>query len=33
MITTAHVGIGIKGVEGAQAAKSSDYSIPEFRYL
>ena len=27
MINTAHVGIGIKGVEGAQAALCSDYAI------
>ena len=26
MITEAHVGIGIKGVEGNQAARASDYS-------
>jgi len=30
MITAAHVGIGIKGVEGHQAARASDYSIGEF---
>lgn len=33
MITEAHVGIGIKGVEGQQAARSSDYAIGEFRHL
>lgn len=27
MINMAHVGIGIKGVEGAQAAQCSDYAI------
>ena len=27
MINTAHVGIGIKGVEGSQAALCSDYAI------
>ena len=27
MITTAHVGVGISGLEGQQAARSSDYSI------
>ena len=27
MINSAHVGIGIKGVEGAQAALCSDYAI------
>ncbi|CAD8160132.1 unnamed protein product [Paramecium pentaurelia] len=33
MITAAHIGIGIKGVEGQQAARASDYSIGEFRIL
>ena len=33
MITAAHVGIGIKGVEGHQAARASDYSIGEFKDL
>jgi len=33
MINTAHVGIGIKGVEGAQAALCSDYAISEFQIL
>jgi phospholipid-transporting ATPase len=33
MITAAHVGIGIKGVEGQQAARSSDYAIGEFKIL
>ena len=33
MITAAHVGIGIKGVEGYQAARASDYAIPEFKIL
>lgn len=27
MITAAHVGIGIRGVEGQQAARASDYAI------
>ena len=27
MITAAHVGIGIAGLEGAQAARASDYAI------
>lgn len=27
MITQAHVGIGIEGLEGMQAARSSDYVI------
>ena len=30
MITAAHVGIGISGLEGMQAARSSDYSIGQF---
>ncbi|GFV88598.1 phospholipid-transporting ATPase IA [Trichonephila clavipes] len=33
MIQSAHVGIGISGVEGLQAACASDYSIAQFRYL
>lgn len=33
MITAAHVGIGIKGLEGQQASRASDYSISEFRFL
>ena len=33
MITAAHVGIGIKGVEGQQAARASDYSLGEFKVL
>ncbi|CAD8165511.1 unnamed protein product [Paramecium octaurelia] len=33
MITQAHVGIGIRGLEGQQAAKASDYAIGEFKHL
>jgi phospholipid-transporting ATPase len=33
MIQSAHVGVGIKGVEGMQAFNASDYGIPEFRFL
>lgn len=33
MITEAHVGIGIKGVEGQQAARASDFAIGEFKHL
>jgi len=33
MITTAHVGIGIIGLEGQQAARASDYAIGEFKLL
>ncbi|KYQ90192.1 P-type ATPase [Tieghemostelium lacteum] len=33
MIQTAHVGVGISGEEGLQAARSSDYAIAQFRFL
>nr|CAG4643715.1 EOG090X00X3 [Lepidurus arcticus] len=33
MIQKAHVGVGISGVEGIQAACASDYSIAQFRFL
>lgn len=33
MITAAHVGIGISGLEGQQAARSADYAIGQFKYL
>eukprot|EP01028_Stygiella_incarcerata_P014298 TRINITY_DN933_c0_g1_i3.p1 TRINITY_DN933_c0_g1~~TRINITY_DN933_c0_g1_i3.p1 ORF type:complete len:1250 (+),score=273.44 TRINITY_DN933_c0_g1_i3:141-3752(+) len=33
MIQAAHVGIGISGVEGLQAARAADYSIAQFRFL
>ncbi|XP_018495288.1 phospholipid-transporting ATPase IA-like [Galendromus occidentalis] len=33
MIQAAHVGVGISGIEGLQAACSSDYSIAQFRFL
>ena len=33
MIQEAHVGIGITGKEGLQAARCSDYSIAQFRFL
>eukprot|EP00163_Fabomonas_tropica_P014181 TRINITY_DN2587_c0_g1_i2.p1 TRINITY_DN2587_c0_g1~~TRINITY_DN2587_c0_g1_i2.p1 ORF type:complete len:1102 (+),score=256.90 TRINITY_DN2587_c0_g1_i2:1098-4403(+) len=33
MIQAAHVGIGISGEEGLQAARAADYSIAQFRYL
>jgi len=33
MINAAHIGIGIEGVEGTQAARAADYSIGEFRIL
>ncbi|KAI1037985.1 hypothetical protein LB505_001636 [Fusarium chuoi] len=33
MIQEADVGVGIAGVEGRQAAMSSDYAIAQFRFL
>nr|XP_009857629.1 probable phospholipid-transporting ATPase IA isoform X2 [Ciona intestinalis] len=33
MIQAAHVGVGISGQEGLQAANSSDYSIAQFAFL
>ncbi|WBW72014.1 trans-Golgi network aminophospholipid translocase (flippase), Dnf1 [Schizosaccharomyces osmophilus] len=33
MIQEAHVGIGIAGLEGLQAARSSDFSIGRFKFL
>lgn len=33
MITTSHVGIGISGKEGLQAARVADFSIAQFRFL
>jgi phospholipid-transporting ATPase len=33
MISAAHVGIGISGLEGQQAARSSDYAIGQFKFL
>ena len=33
MIQEAHIGIGITGKEGMQAARTSDYSIAQFRFL
>uniref|UniRef100_A0A060TC31 Phospholipid-transporting ATPase n=1 Tax=Blastobotrys adeninivorans TaxID=409370 RepID=A0A060TC31_BLAAD len=33
MIQAAHVGVGISGMEGMQAARSADVSIGQFRYL
>lgn len=33
MIQEAHLGIGIAGKEGLQAARTSDYSIAQFRFL
>ncbi len=33
MILGAHVGVGLSGAEGAQAANSADYAISQFRFL
>ncbi|KAF3812689.1 hypothetical protein GH733_019491, partial [Mirounga leonina] len=33
MILESHVGIGIKGKEGRQAARNSDYAVPKFKHL
>jgi len=33
MITAAHIGVGISGLEGQQAARASDYSIGQFRFV
>ena len=33
MINQAHVGVGISGKEGQQAAKSSDFAIGQFKFL
>ncbi|XP_067160196.1 phospholipid-transporting ATPase IG isoform X2 [Apteryx mantelli] len=33
MILEAHVGIGIKGKEGRQASRNSDYAVPKFKHL
>ena len=33
MIQAAHVGVGISGVEGLQAARSADVAIGQFKYL
>ena len=33
MIVAAHIGVGISGLEGQQAAKASDYAIGKFKFL
>jgi P-type E1-E2 ATPase len=32
MIQEAHIGVGLFGKEGTQAARSSDYALRQFRY-
>ncbi|KAH3671997.1 hypothetical protein WICMUC_004504 [Wickerhamomyces mucosus] len=33
MIQAAHVGVGISGMEGMQAARSADFAVGQFKYL
>ena len=33
MIQTAHIGIGISGMEGMQAVNSADVAVAQFQYL
>ncbi len=33
MIQAAHIGIGLFGVEGSEAASSADYALVEFKHL
>lgn len=33
MIHTAHIGIGLYGVEGTEAASNADYAISNFKHL
>ena len=33
MITAAHIGVGIAGLEGQQAVRASDYAIGQFKFL
>jgi phospholipid-transporting ATPase len=33
MISAAHIGVGISGLEGQQAARASDYAIGQFKHL
>ncbi|XP_077964706.1 phospholipid-transporting ATPase IC isoform X1 [Gasterosteus aculeatus] len=33
MIKTAHVGVGIAGVEGSQAVQNADFALSQFRFL
>jgi phospholipid-transporting ATPase len=33
MITAAHIGVGISGLEGQQAVRAADYGIGKFKFL
>ncbi|KAI3368297.1 hypothetical protein L3Q82_008009 [Scortum barcoo] len=33
MIKTAHIGVGIEGVEGGQAVQNADFALSQFRFL
>lgn len=33
MIHTAHIGIGLFGVEGTEAASNADYAVGEFKFI
>jgi phospholipid-transporting ATPase len=33
MINNAHVGVGVRGIEGSQATRAADYVISEFKIL
>ena len=33
MITSSHIGIGVRGKEGNQASRASDYSVGEFQHI
>ena len=33
MINEAHVGVGVRGIEGSQATRAADYIISEFKIL
>ncbi|XP_041861295.1 phospholipid-transporting ATPase IC isoform X1 [Melanotaenia boesemani] len=33
MIKTAHIGVGVYGVEGGQAVQNSDFAVSQFRFL
>jgi phospholipid-transporting ATPase len=33
MINSAHIGVGVRGIEGSQATRAADYVISEFKHL